>query len=73
LYSFVSCAAPKLYYSPNKRDIYIYIYEFVSISHETSSCVCVGSFEELNLNMLENNIQKTICKFCIDDDDDDDS
>lgn len=33
-------------------------------------CVCVGSFEELNLNMLENNIHKNMCKFCIDDDDD---
>ncbi len=34
-------------------------------------CVCVGSFEGLNLNMLENNIHKKMCKFCIDDDDDD--
>jgi hypothetical protein len=37
-------------------------------------CVCVGSFEELNLSMLDNNILKNMCKFCIDvDDDDDDS
>jgi hypothetical protein len=35
-------------------------------------CVCLGSFVELNLNMLENNIQKNMCKFCIDYDDDDD-
>jgi hypothetical protein len=26
----------------------------------------------LNLTMLENNIHKNMCKFCIDDDDDDD-
>jgi hypothetical protein len=32
----------------------------------------VGSFEELNLSMLDNNIQKNMCKFCIDVDDDDD-
>lgn len=47
LYSFASCAAPKLHDQPNKREIYIYlyvnVYEFMSISHEMRLlhlCLC---------------------------------
>ncbi len=56
--------------------INIYICQCVSVhlyfSWDFFMCVYVGSFEELNLNMLENNTHKNMCKFCIDDDDDDD-